>query len=294
MLTAILAFYSPSGYRLPRQHLAETLAWLAAESVPTILAQVVRPGCEPQPVLPGQQSLVWESSDAIFYKENLYNLAAESTSADRLLFLDADVRFSCEIAPLVEAGLHACDIMQPFETAVWHDRLGDVYLTRRSAAYGLMAGREPSPGTYHPGFSWAMTRRAFDALGGFPMCHPFGGGDVALAYSLDTRWLVNNRREMLPEDTICWDAPSFLGYQARGTSARLRVGYCAGVEVHHSWHGDIKERQYVTRCSYVPIRRGEEYPLRKRPDGLLEWTDPAAAAAAQVYFDSRMEDGVEP
>lgn len=292
MTTAILAFYSPCGYRLPQEYLASTLAWLDAAGVPTTLAQVVRPGQEPQPVRPGQRTLVYESSQAVFWKENLWNLAARGCDADRLLFLDSDVRFSRDdIASLAEAGLGHCDVMQPFETALWIDRSGDLCLSRKSAAYALMSGQEPSPGRFHPGFAWAMTRGAFDRLGGFSTCHPFGGGDVAFAYSLSDRWLVNQRREFLPEDTICWDSPSFLAYQRNGVGLRLRLGYCAGVEVYHRWHGEVEHRQYTTRCRYVPIARGQEYPLADRGDGLLEWTTPEAAASAQAYFESRREDG---
>lgn len=292
MLTACMAFYSPSGYRLPQEYLADTLAWLDAAGVAVVLAQVVRPGHAPQPTPPGVRSLVYESSDAIFYKENLWNLAAQSCGADKLLFLDADVRFSRDdVADLTAAALDHCDVLQPFETAIWFDRHGDLSLCRRSAACGLLAGREPIPGVYHPGFAWAMTRSAFMRLGGWYTGHPFGGGDVAFAYSLDSRWLTNRRTEFIPDDTICWHSESFRAYQRRGVEARLRVGYLPGVECYHRWHGDTDRRQYTTRCNYLPIPRGEEYPLHCRPDGLLAWDNAAAAAAAQRYFDSRMEDG---
>lgn len=292
MIHAIVAFYSPSGYRLPREYLASTLAWLSAAKVQTTLTQVVRPGGEPQPVMDYQRTIVYESTQSVFWKENLWNLAAAQTDADKLLFLDADVRFSRDdVAALASAGLDYCDVMQPFETAMWFDRSGDLTLARKSAAYGLLAGQEPTPGRFHPGFAWAMTRSAFDAIGGFSTAHPFGGGDVAFAYSLDGRWLHNNRRQWLPEDTICWDSPSYIAYQQRAVAARLRLGYCAGVEVYHRWHGEVENRQYTTRCRYVPISRGQEYPLRDRGDGLLEWSDPAAAEASQRYFDSRREDG---
>ena len=174
-----MAFYSPSGYGLPRLYLADTLAWLAAAGARVILAQVVRPGEQPQPTPRGVRSLVYESSDAIFYKENLWNLAARSCDDGRLLFLDADVRFSHDdVAALTDAALEDYDVIQPYQTAIWIDRNGDMTLCRRSAGYALHHGIEPASGSYHPGFAWGMTRAAFNRCGGFYERHPFGGGDV--------------------------------------------------------------------------------------------------------------------
>jgi hypothetical protein len=292
MLTACMAFYSPSGYRLPQEYLASTLAWLTAARVPVVLAQVVKPGGEPQPVPPGVRTLVYESSDAIFFKENLWNLAAAATDADKLLFLDADVRFSRDdVAVLTDDELDRCDVMQPYETALWFDRHGDLSLARRSAAYALRRGIEPASGLYHPGFAWGMTRAAFNRVGGFYELHPFGGGDVAWTHSLDATLLDSARLAWTPDMRVLTRSRSFLNYQRNATAAGLKVGYLPGVEVYHRWHGDVDRRQYQTRYTLLPIPDGEEYPLRRRPDGLVEWTSAPAASVMQRYFDSRMEDG---
>jgi len=292
MLTVCVAFYSPSNYWLPKTYLASTLAWLSAAKLPVLLLQVLRPGQSPQPVPAGVRSIVYRSTDALFFKENLWNLAAQQCSADKLLFLDSDIRFSRDdIGPLIEVKLDTCDVLQPFERAIWIDRDGDWFLSRRSAAVALNIGEEPAPGFFHPGFAWAMTRHAFDALGGFYCGHPFGGGDVAFAYSLDEKWLANKRTQYLPDDTVCWHSAAFRDYQRRGVEAQLRVSYLNDIEAYHRWHGDTDNRQYTTRCCYLPIKPGEEYPMHYRPDGLLAWNTPEASKAAQRYFDSRMEDG---
>lgn len=292
MLTACLAFYSPSGYRLPQEYLAATLRWLTDAKVPVILAQVIAPGQKPQPTPPGVCSLVYKSSDCMFFKENLWNLAAEYSQADKLFFVDSDIRFSRDdVATLSENALDVYDLVQPFETALWFDRNYDLFLGRKSAGYALTIGQEPAPGVYHPGFAWAMTRTAFKKLGGFYIGHPFGGGDVAFAYSLDEKWLANKRTQYLPDDTVCWHSSAFRDYQKRGVNAKLRVSYLKDINAYHRWHGDTENRQYTTRCNYLPITKGEEYPLRYRFDGLLEWRTQAASDAAKRYFDSRKEDG---
>lgn len=294
MIAACLAFYSPCGYTLPRKHLARTLAWLKECGAHAVLCQVVRPGQEPQPVPAGFVSAVYESDDVMWFKENLWNLAATHTSADKLLFLDADVRFDREdVLPAVERLLEDVDVCQPYETASWLDREGNAFQTRKSAAFAICGGEEPLAYRYHAGFAWAMTRRAFNALGGFYDLKPLGGGDVAFSYSLDERWVAEDcNASRRPSGGHNASEPKSLEqYRCAAAAKRLRVGYLRQATAYHSWHGEIQNRQYLTRPSLIPLAPGDEFPLRRRADGLLEWTDRAAAAAAMRYFAGRLEDG---
>lgn len=286
-LTACLAFFSPADFELPRRHLRDTLAWLVRERVPAVLAQVVRTGQEPQPVPDGVQSLVYRSDDVLFLKENLWNLAALETDSDTLLFLDTDICFSVDdVAGATAKLLEQCDVCQPFETAMWLNRDGAVDFVRTCSAKAIAEQVEPVTRAYHPGFAWAMTREAFGRLGGFYDRHPFGGGDTAFSFGL---WGARPTYPLM--ESIVWDTPSFIAYQRNAASAALRVGYLQGVAAMHRWHGSVANRQYVTRTNCLPIEAGQEYPLRRRPDGLLAWESAAANAAMTAYFASRREDG---
>lgn len=291
-IAVCLAFYSPCDYELPKKHLAHTLQWLAGEGVEAVLAQVAQPGQKPQPVPSGITSLVFESSDAMFFKENLWNLAARSCVAEKLLFLDTDLVFSApDVIEQTAALLDRTDIAQPFGTAVWHDRDGKIANARRSSSFAISRGYEPSARYYHPGFAWAMTRRAFDFLGGLYDRHILGGGDIALTYSLDLRWVGVDLRARNPNDAHFAASPSYGQYRMRAANLCLRVGCLENVDAIHQWHGDVDNRQYCSRGTYLPVAAGQEYPLRYRADGLLEWTDPAASEAVRKYFASRREDG---
>ena len=296
MLAVCLAFYSPCDYVLPRQHLAATLEWLSGEGVPVVLAQVVRPGQSPQPVPTGITSLVYESEDYLFFKESLWNLAAAAVpAADKLLFLDTDLSFSVrDILEQADALLDRVDICQPFGTAVWPDRDGKIVLARRSAAFALSRDYEPSSRYYHPGFAWGMTRRAFEFLGGLYDRHVVGGGDIALAYSLHPRFAHVDLRAKTPNDAFFAEMPSYLTYRHRAASLCLRIGSLENVDCRHKWHGDVVNRQYTQRGSYLDhlgLKYGDEWPLRYRSDGLLEWADKAASEGVRRYFASRREDG---
>lgn len=291
-IAVCLAFFSPCDYALPKQHLAATLEWLAGQGVQAVLAQVVRPGQEPQPVPAAIKSLVYESSDTMFFKESLWNLAAASVDADKLLFLDTDLRFSSpDVIRQVDELLDLVDVCQPFGTAVWLCRDGKVSHARRGAAFALSRGYEPTTRFYHPGFAWGLTRRAYEFLGGFFDRHVLGGGDIAFAYALDPRWVNVDLRQRVPDDAHFWTSPSYESYRHRGASLCLRVGSLENVDCMHSWHGDQANRQYTSRGSFLPLGPGEEYPVRHRADGLLEWTCAKASDAVERYFVSRREDG---
>ena len=291
-IAVCLAFFSPCDYALPKQHLAATLEWLAGQAVQAALAQVVRPGQEPQPVPSGITSLVYESSDVMFFKECLLNLAAASVDADKLLFLDADLRFSAEdVIEQADRLLDDVDVCQPFGTAVWHDRDGKLTLARRSAAFALSRDYEPLSRYYHPGFAWGMTRRAFQFLGGFYDRHILGGGDIALAYSLHPRFVHVDLRARNPDDAHFATTPSYETYRHRGVSLALRIGCLENVDCHHRWHGDTVHRQYCHRGKYLPLEPGDEYRVHARPDGLLAWDNPDDSERVAAYFRSRQEDG---
>lgn len=291
-IAACLAFYSPCDFELPKRHLARTLEWLAGEGVPAVIAQVVQPGQAPQPVPSGIKSLVYESSDVMFFKENLWNIAARAVDADKLLFLDTDIVFNhSDVIDQTAALLDRVDVCQPFGTAVWSSRDGKIANARRSSTFAISRGYEPSSRFYHPGFSWAMTRRAFDFLDGLYPYHVLGGGDIALAYSLDLRWVGVDLRARNPDDAHFAASPSYGMYRMRAANLCLRVGCLEQVDAVHQWHGDVDDRQYCSRGTYLPLEAGQEYPLRYRDDGLLEWTDPAASEAVRRYFASRREDG---
>lgn len=293
MIAVCLAFYSPCDYELPKEHLARTLDWLAGEGVLAVLCQVVKPGQAPQPVPSGIRSAVYESSDAIFYKECLWNLSTTLVpEADRFVFLDTDLHFSRDdVIEATEGILDRVDVCQPFETAGWLDRDGKIFQARKSAAYAIAKSMEPAGGRFHPGFSWAMTRYAYNRLGGFFDRHPLGGGDIAFTYSLDEKWVNVDLRAKNPRDAHFATTPAYETYRRNGVACRLKVGYLPHTEVYHHWHGEVVHRQYCSRGTYCPLQPGQEFPLVRRTDGLLAWRSTAISARVAEYFASRREDG---
>lgn len=289
---AILAFFSPCGYELPQRHLMTTIKWLLDDGLDVVVSQVCRNRDTPQYVPPAATSLVYRSEDVMFFKENLWNLAAKETDSDSLFFFDADVVMSSRnwLRPALRR-LEACDVIQPYEIATWLDRDGLVDYCRPPAALAIATGREPEAGKYHPGFAWGMRRSAFDSLGGWYDRHPAGGADTAFAYA---NWPqmgnadVRSNCALTPE---FWACRSFQAYCANARSQRLTFGIVDGVSARHLWHGSWKHRGYVSRNRIFKTQDDGEYPVHYRGDGLLEWDDEEDSLCAAGYFRSRKEDG---
>lgn len=287
MIGVVIAFFSPCDYQLPKQHLQQVLAGIPAD-VPLAVAQVVRPGQSPQPVPGHARSQTLVSDQAMFFKENLWNLGAELIDTDKLLFLDADLVF-CDQHWLAktEQTLDRADIVQPFSTASWLDRDGTVVFRKGAAAAAISAGRPPCLRRYHTGFSWGMTRRAFDAVGGWYDRCPCGGGDAAfaLAISPESDQIIEDNAREQQFGTF---SPSYASYRRNALARHLRVDFVPG-EVRHLWHGDRRDRGYRTREQYFPSPVDREYPISRRPDGLFQWD--LESPMALNYFQSRDEDG---
>lgn len=286
-LAVVLCHFNPAGWQRPPRLLYETCESVVAAGITPVVAQLVLPGRSPSPLPAGVRQIVYQSDSVLFHKENLWNLTARETSEDKILFLDGDIYFSRrDIFDAVSECLDTHDIIQPFSAACWLAKDGGVELVREPAVMAVAAGEQPVLGKYHPGFAWALTRKAFDDIGGFFERHPLGGGDAAIAFSLTPG---EPRLPKTDNHAFAMSEP-YKAYRDRVLSLNLKIGWVDG-SVYHLWHGDRKDRGYEERYKFLPPHNNGEYPLRNRPDGLLEWDSPECNAKALAYFARRMEDG---
>jgi hypothetical protein len=282
-LAVILCHYNPAGWKRPPALLYDTCESVIGAGLQPTVAQVVLPGQDPARTPDGCRGLLFESSEVMFYKENLWNLAAEKTTESKLLFMDADIFFSRrDIFDAISDELNKCDIIQPFTTACWLGKSGNIQMARESSASAMCRGVSPNPRVYHPGFAWAMTRAAFGSVGGFYERHPVGGGDMAFVYAIAGLIPDSLRRLIVETESYC-------DYVQRVSGAGLRLSVLPGT-VYHAWHGDMKHRQYEQRYSFAPATVGNEFPIKKRTDGLLEWESRESSEALLRYFSGRHED----
>jgi hypothetical protein len=289
-VTAVVCFFSPCGYVLPKQHLQTTLRGLERQGFDVVCAQSILPGVPPEPV-GGHALACYESSHLMFRKENLWNLASELTwASDKLLFIDSDILLEGDaVQERIAVALDHAELVQPFGTAQWERRDGTIGLVRPPAAFALRTGASPNPARFHPGFAWAVTRRALVAMRGFYDRHVMGGGDTMFGYALTPARDVPEVSET--QSGLLYSAPSYDAYRRNLRSLDLRISEVEGIAARHLWHGDHKDRQYVKRGTFLPQPIDGEVPVTYREDGLMEWIHQSDSEGALAYFRARKEDG---
>lgn len=234
----------------------------------------------------------------LWHKENMINIGVRTLLPPTwraFAWIDADVEFDCPTWPRDALRLlnGRYDVLQLFSHAVDMNQDEDAMSIFPSFAFQHVKGKVHSTGKsacnlWHPGFAWAMTRAAFDAIGGLFQRSILGSGDFNMAMAL------------IGKVTSSVNALASKGYlsvlkdfQSRCAAARLRLGYVPGVLRHH-YHGQKALRKYQERWQvlvkhqYDPRRH-----VQFRADGLLE-PSPACPAGLLsdilAYFAERNED----
>ena len=104
---------------------------------------------------------------------------------------------------------------------------------------------------WHPGYAWAITKKAYDKIGGIYDKGILGSGDSIMALSF-----INKAESMNNINYSDDYNNSMLEYQLK--ASKLRLGYVPGV-IRHYYHGSKKNRQYTERWkllmkhNYSPI-----------------------------------------
>ncbi len=145
---------------------------------------------------------------------------------------------------------------------------------------------------YHPGFAWAMTRWAFDQLGGlFDVCIA-GSGDTHMAAAL-----CGNYRWGFPPALVHSQYGDMLAQWARRADRSIEgnVGCMEGA-VFHAWHGRPSQRGYNTRWQVLVDHRFNPLAdLQDDAQGCLAWSgnNPSLQDAIRRSLAARNEDSNE-
>lgn len=228
----------------------------------------------------------------LWHKENLVNVAvAKLLPHDWRCFawIDADIEF--ESASWVYDTLCILnghkDIVQLWSHCDDMDKTGHTMKIFQSFGHQYTFGRlyaSSGPNLWHPGYAWAMTRGAYEKIGGLYDLSILGSGDHNMAMALI------GHKSMNPHTSI--------GYRQsldvrRVAFSQLRLGYVPGVIRHH-FHGSKKNRKYgdrwkiLVKYMYDPSEHMEYnsdgilVPTAKCPKGLTD--------AVLRYFRERNED----
>ena len=180
------------------------------------------------------------------------------------------------------------DVVQLFSHCEDMNRNEETMNVFHSFGYQHDMGRKycaSGPNYFHPGFCWAMTRKAYERMGGLFERAILGAADHQMAHAfVGSNMLINKNTHVEYSKLIA----SFMS-----KCKNLRVGYVPGVIKHH-FHGSKKNRKYTERWkilvkhSYNPVtfvtndETGILVPTDACPQGLID--------DIFAYFSERKED----
>lgn len=183
----------------------------------------------------------------MWHKENMINLGVKyllPKTYKAFAWIDADIEFenttwSLDTLKILNG---CCDIVQLFSHAVDMDQNQYAMRVFNSAGYMVQKGKEyvnQGVNQWHPGFAWAMTRKAYEKMGGLYEHAILGSGDNIMMLSL----LGNGLKALNEKSTEAYKQSVFDFQQSM---KMLRFGYTPGVIRHH-FHGSKKNRKYQER-----------------------------------------------
>jgi len=139
---------------------------------------------------------------------------------------------------------------------------------------------------WHPGYAWAITRKAYERIGGLYDKGILGSGDNIMAMAF-----INKAEYMTNESYHDDYNNSMLDYQVKAN--KLRLGYTPGVIRHH-FHGSKQNRKYKERWQILMNHKySPKEHLTYDASGILIPTDscpPELLEDIIAYFRERKED----
>lgn len=183
----------------------------------------------------------------IWHKENMINLAVQKllpSNYKAFAWIDADVEFENNSWALDTLKiLNGCkDVVQIFSHCVDMSAENTNMAIFNSFGYSFNKNKKYTTSGndyWHPGYAWAITRKAYEKIGGLYDKGVLGSGDSIMALSFINKCDVMNNDEYNKDYNN-----SMLEYQIK--ASKLRLGYVPGV-IRHYYHGSKKNRQYTER-----------------------------------------------
>jgi len=171
----------------------------------------------------------FQSSDNMFYKENIINLMEPLLPPiyDKLCIMDADIIFdNSDWYNLMSTKLNHVNICQPFSTAYWLNITYDDVIQEKYSYLKKKIGG-------HEGFVWGFQRAWFNTYK-FPGGCFMGSGDTMFVKAVFEKQAWESQHN-----------PELVKYIANLPST-ISSGYL-DMNIYHLYHGTVNNRQYTTK-----------------------------------------------
>ena len=183
----------------------------------------------------------------LWHKENMINLGVKyllPKDYKAFAWIDADVEFDSSTWALDTLKIlnGYKDIVQIFSHCIDMDQEKNNLNIFNSFGYCFEKQKKyTTKGTdyWHPGYAWAITRKAYEKINGIYDKGILGSGDSIIAMALINKCnLINNVDYSKDYNN------SMLEYQK--LASKLRLGYIPGI-IRHYYHGSKINRKYTER-----------------------------------------------
>lgn len=234
----------------------------------------------------------------LWYKENLINIAATHLPWDweYMAWIDADIEFNNKnwVRETIEQ-LQTYKIVQLFSHAIDMGIKKETLHVHLGFAYQYVNGevwKEAKYGNFwHPGYAWAITRKAFNDIGGLMEFPILGSADNHM--SLSFIGMVDKSLNSKLHENYKLLANIFQERCER--HIKKNIGFVHGTILHY-FHGNKVDRKYQDRWKilinnkYDPLR-----DIKKDSDGLIILEDNKIQFRDDIimYFRQRNEDSVD-
>lgn len=231
----------------------------------------------------------------LWHKENMINLGVRYLLPKKwkaFAWIDADVEFENPnwASDALKVLNGKCDIIQLFSHAIDMDNSMNAMSIYPSFGFQFIKERPYTTGNannfWHPGFAWAMTRKAYEKTGGLYEKSILGSGDHNMAFSL-----MGKGKTSINQNTTDGYKKSIVEFEKKAYG--LRLGYIPGV-IRHYFHGSKKNRKYQERWQILVENKYDPYiHVIQNEFGLLIPSDECPKKLLEMimqYFKERNED----
>ena len=230
----------------------------------------------------------------LWHKENMINLGVKQLLPPdwrAFAWVDADIEFESTTWALDTLKIlnGSRDVIQLFSHSI------DMDSSKRNLnifnSFGYSFAKEKQYTTrgldyWHPGYAWAITRKAYNSIGGLYEFGVLGSGDNIMAMSF-----INKVEKMTNQNYSSEYNQSMLDFQEK--ASKLRLGYTPGVIRHH-YHGTKQNRQYTERWKIlIQHKYNPKKDISHSIEGVL---NPSKSFSQEFkksiidYFSQRKED----
>jgi hypothetical protein len=233
----------------------------------------------------------------LWHKENMINIGVKKllpSNWKAFAWIDADIEFESSTWALDTLKIlngHK-DMVQIWSHCVDMDNEGLTMKIFNSGGYQYYKGHQYSGSGinyWHPGYAWAITRKAYERIGGIYDKAILGSGDNIMMLAL----LGNVIKAITPDSTDGYKQ-SVIEYEKKIST--LRYGYTPGM-IYHYFHGSKKNRQYTERWKILSVNNFDPLTfIDYDNNGIIIPTsnlNETLKSGIITYFEERNEDELQ-